>query len=223
MSGAELAPQVSVLALSIGLLFALVCYLLTNLSPGGMITPGWIALALIVRPSLALIIAAVAAVTWVACVGLQRVVILYGKRLFATVVLVGVFLQVSLFVFNLTRAQDAIDDYTTLGFIVPGLVAYQLIRQPIVATIVSTATVASLAYVVVLIGVKLRFIESAGAGVAAGRLQAPSVSAGPVQVVVVVAVLIVGFVALALALRRVESKRPPIQRTSPRGSDRAEG
>lgn len=202
-----LAPEVSVLALSIGLLFALICYLLTNLSPGGMITPGWIALALIVDPGLAATIGVVAVATYAICVGLQRIIILYGKRLFATVVLVGVFLQASVFVVSLSRAQ-ANFEYTTLGFIVPGLVAYQFIRQPIGATVASTATVAALTYLVVLIGVKLRFIESTGAGTAAGRLEPPAVSAGPVEVALVALVVVVGFGLLAASLRRASSKRP---------------
>ena len=41
------APQLATIALAIGLLFSLVCYLTTNLSPGGMITPGWLALSLV--------------------------------------------------------------------------------------------------------------------------------------------------------------------------------
>ena len=38
-----LPAEVATLGLAIGLLFSLVCYLTTNLSPGGMITPGWVA------------------------------------------------------------------------------------------------------------------------------------------------------------------------------------
>ena len=48
-----LAPEVSVLLISFGLVLSLSCYLVTNLSPGGMITPGWLALVLIVQPMLA--------------------------------------------------------------------------------------------------------------------------------------------------------------------------
>lgn len=207
MNDAALPPEISVLALSIGLLFSLICYLLTNLSPGGMITPGWIALALIVDPSLAATIGGVAVATYGASLALQRVIILYGKRLFATVVLIGVFLQVSLFVFALERARESFE-YTTLGFIVPGLIAYQLIRQPIGATIVSTATVAALAYLVVLIGVKLRFITLTGTDVAAGRLETPTVSVGPVGLVIIALVVLTGLGLLVASLRRARSRRP---------------
>jgi hypothetical protein len=47
----ELSAQLATACLGIGLVLALVCYLTTNLSPGGMITPGWIAVALIEDPS----------------------------------------------------------------------------------------------------------------------------------------------------------------------------
>jgi len=76
---------------------------------------------------------------------------------------------------------------------------------------------------VVLIGVKLRFIESEGGAVAAGRLEAPSISAGPVQIAIVAAILVAGFTALTLSLRRVESTRPAARSASPQGSDRAQG
>ncbi|MGI8809373.1 MAG: poly-gamma-glutamate biosynthesis protein PgsC/CapC [Acidimicrobiales bacterium] len=125
-----------------------------------MISPGWLALLLVDDPARALIVASVIVVTFLAMNGLQRVVILYGKRLFATVVLVAVFLQVtvSLFLYDLFPTFFAT---TTLGFIVPGLVAYQLIRQPIGATVVSMAAVTALTYAVVISGVLLQFIPSA--------------------------------------------------------------
>ena len=43
----SLSPQVAALGMSLGLLFSLGCYLITNLSPGGMITPAWLAITLV--------------------------------------------------------------------------------------------------------------------------------------------------------------------------------
>lgn len=153
------APEVAVLALSIGLVFSLVCYLVTNLSPGGMITPPWLALLLVEDLRRAAIVATVIAATYAVMRILQRVVILYGKRLFATVVLVAVFLQVtvSLFLIDLFPTLFAT---TTLGFIVPGLVAYQLIRQPIVPTVAAMAVVTGGTWVVLMSGILLRFIPT---------------------------------------------------------------
>ncbi len=154
-----LTPEVAVLGISLGLLFSLICYLVTNLSPGGMITPGWLALTLVEDPKRVLLILAVIGLTYVGTLGLRKVIILYGKRLFATVVMLGVFLQMTLFlifldVFPLLFAHE------TLGFIIPGLVAYQLVRQPVLATLTAATVVTSAAYGVMLTGVLLRFLPT---------------------------------------------------------------
>lgn len=154
-----LTPEVAVLGISLGLLFSLVCYLVTNLSPGGMITPGWLALTLVEDPKRVLLIVAVILLTWAGTLGLRKVIILYGKRLFATVVMLGVFLQMTLFLVFLD-VFPLLFSHETLGFIVPGLVAYQLVRQPVVATLTATSVVTAAAYGVMLTGVLLRFVPT---------------------------------------------------------------
>lgn len=156
-----MTPEVAVLGISLGLVFSLICYLVTNLSPGGMITPGWLAVILVESPVRLLMVLGVVIVTYVIMRGVRRIVILYGKRLFATVVLVGVFLQISLFLF-LLNDFPLLFARETLGFIVPGLIAYQLIRQPIIATLLSTTIITALAYGVMLTGVLLRLVPSIG-------------------------------------------------------------
>ena len=154
-----LTPEVAVLGISLGLLFSLICYLVTNLSPGGMITPGWLALTLVEDPLRMLLIVGVIGLTYVGTLGLRKVIILYGKRLFATVVMLGVFLQMTLFLIFLD-VFPLLFSHETLGFIVPGLVAYQLVRQPVVATLTATAIVTAAAYGVMLTGVLLRFLPT---------------------------------------------------------------
>ncbi|MGN6522058.1 MAG: poly-gamma-glutamate biosynthesis protein PgsC/CapC [Actinomycetes bacterium] len=156
-----LTPEVAVLGIALGLVFSLICYLLTNLSPGGMITPGWLALTLVTDLRRIFLIGVVILLTYFGTRLLQRVVILYGKRLFASVVLLAVFLQMTLFLFFL-RQYPLLFTHETLGFIVPGLIAYQLLRQPKVATLLSTTIVTALAYVVLLTGVLLRLLPGAG-------------------------------------------------------------
>lgn len=156
-----LTPEVAVLGIALGLVFSLICYLLTNLSPGGMITPGWLALTLVTDLRRIFLIGVVILLTYFGTRLLQRVVILYGKRLFASVVLLAVFLQMTLFLFFL-RQYPLLFTHETLGFIVPGLIAYQLLRQPKAATLLSTTIVTALAYVVLLTGVLLRLLPGAG-------------------------------------------------------------
>lgn len=154
-----MTPEVAVLGISLGLMFSLICYLVTNLSPGGMITPGWLAVILIEDATRMAMILGVVIVTYFLMRGVQRIVILYGKRLFAAVVLLGVFLQITIFLF-LLNDYPLLFARETLGFIVPGLIAYQLIRQPIIPTLLATSTITALAYGVMLSGVLLRFIPA---------------------------------------------------------------
>ena len=87
-------------------------------------------------------------------------VILYGKRLFASVVLMAVFLQLTLFLFFL-HEFPLLFSHQTLGFIIPGLIAYQLIRQPMVATILATTAVTAVTWAILATGVVLRLVPGA--------------------------------------------------------------
>ncbi|MFB7557068.1 poly-gamma-glutamate biosynthesis protein PgsC/CapC [Streptomyces brevispora] len=155
-----LTPEIAAIGIALGLMFSLVCYLTTNLSPGGMITPGWLALTLVEDLQRAAMVVGVTVLTYVSVLLLQKVVILYGKRLFSAVVLTGVILQATVMIvlqveFPLMYANQ------TLGFIVPGLIAYQLVRQPKGATLLATGSVSLLAYVVLTASILLGALTSA--------------------------------------------------------------
>jgi poly-gamma-glutamate biosynthesis protein PgsC/CapC len=155
-----LTPEIAAVGIAIGLLFSLVCYLTTNLSPGGMITPGWLALTLVEDLQRAAMVVGVTVLTYVCTLLMQKYVILYGKRLFAAVVLLGVTLQATVMIvlsieFPLMYANQ------TLGFIVPGLIGYQLVRQPKGPTLLATGSVTLMAYVVLTAAILLGFMPSA--------------------------------------------------------------
>ncbi|UGY91959.1 poly-gamma-glutamate biosynthesis protein PgsC/CapC [Streptomyces gobiensis] len=160
MIPAVLTPEIAAIGIALGLLFSLVCYLTTNLSPGGMITPGWLALTLVEDLQHASMVVGVTVLTYVCTLLIQRLVILYGKRLFAAVVLIGVVLQATL-LFVLQREFPLMYSNQTLGFIVPGLIAYQLVRQPKGATILATGSVTLMTYVVLTAGILLGALPSA--------------------------------------------------------------
>ncbi|WBB68051.1 poly-gamma-glutamate biosynthesis protein PgsC/CapC [Micromonospora sp. WMMD812] len=155
--GGELSAQLATASLGIGLVFALLCYLTTNLSPGGMITPGWIALTLIEDQLQAGIILGMTVLTYLLTKLMQRVVILYGKRLFAAIVLLSVLLQLTLFVI-VQRDLPLLFAHQTLGFVIPGLIAYQLVRQPAKATILATLIVTGITFGVAYSGVVAGFV-----------------------------------------------------------------
>jgi poly-gamma-glutamate biosynthesis protein PgsC/CapC len=151
---ANVTPQIAALGIALGLVFSLICYLTTNLSPGGMITPGWLALTLVTDIQRAGLVLAVTALTYGATKALQKLVILYGKRLFAAVVLTAVVLQTTLMLL-LQQQFPLLYTSQTLGYIVPGLIAYQLVRQPKMVTVISTSAVTLATYVVLAAGLLL--------------------------------------------------------------------
>jgi hypothetical protein len=83
---------------------------------------------------------------------MQRFVILYGKRLFAAIVLLSVFLQLTLFVI-VQRDLPLLFAHQTLGIVAPGLIAYPLVRQPPTATVVATAMVTAITWGVAVSGI----------------------------------------------------------------------
>jgi poly-gamma-glutamate biosynthesis protein PgsC/CapC len=159
VTGGGLPPEVATLGLAIGLVFSLICYLTTNLSPGGMITPGWLALTLVEDYRKAAIVVLMTGLTFGATKVLQRVVILYGKRLFAAVVLTGVLFQTGGFIL-LQNDYPLLFAHQTLGFVVPGLIAYQLVRQPPVATLLATSAVSFAGYGVLASGVLIGLVPT---------------------------------------------------------------
>ncbi|MFG2715007.1 poly-gamma-glutamate biosynthesis protein PgsC/CapC [Streptomyces goshikiensis] len=160
MIPAVLTPEIAAIGIALGLLFSLVCYLTTNLSPGGMITPGWLALTLLEDLQRAALVVGVTVLTYVLTLLLQRFVILYGKRLFAAVVLLGVLLQATV-VIVLELEFPLLYTNQTLGFIVPGLIAYQLVRQPKGATLMATGSATLMTYVVLTAGILLGVMPAA--------------------------------------------------------------
>jgi poly-gamma-glutamate biosynthesis protein PgsC/CapC len=152
MPSGDLTPEMATLALGVGLIFSLMCYLLTNLSPGGMITPGWIGVILIETPWQGLVLVGVTVLTVLATKLLQRFVILYGKRLFAAVVLTGVLLQLTFYIL-VQRDLPLLFTHETLGFVIPGLITYQLVRQPPAATLLAVGLASAGTYVVVISGI----------------------------------------------------------------------
>ncbi|MFJ6053679.1 poly-gamma-glutamate biosynthesis protein PgsC/CapC [Streptomyces sp. NPDC092307] len=157
MNPAVLIPAAAAIGIGLGLVLALVSYLTTGLSPGGMMTPGWLAVTLVSDARLFAVIAAVTFVTYGLGSIAQAYVILYGKRLFAATVLIGVLLQAALTLL-LSRELPLLYTNQTLGFVVPGLISYQLTRQPTGPTLLATGVTTLLTYVLLLAGVLLGFV-----------------------------------------------------------------
>lgn len=82
---------------------------------------------------------------------LQKHVIIYGRKRFMTVVLLSVIL--TWVVEQITRAGITGPDIRMAGFIIPGLIANDMLRQGVVRTLAATCIVTVVIRLVVLTGI----------------------------------------------------------------------
>lgn len=132
--------------LLVGLVLALLWAELTDISPGGIIVPGYLALylgqPLRVAATLTAAILAVAAYR-----SLSGRLILFGRRRFAMMVLLGALLSQA-WSLALPGLFAAPLELRVIGWVVPGILASSLVRQRPLPTLASLLTVAVLTFAV---------------------------------------------------------------------------
>jgi poly-gamma-glutamate biosynthesis protein PgsC/CapC len=136
----DLSSDLSAVVFAFSLLFGLAYYLLTNVSPGGFVVPGSLVVSALEGPASLFTICGVAAVTWALMKVIERYTILYGKRLFALALCLSTVFGLAAFE-SLHVAVPTLFPGDSLGFLVPGLIVYQLMRQNTKATLLSTTVV----------------------------------------------------------------------------------
>jgi len=130
--------------LLIGLVLALLWSEITDVSPGGIIVPGYLALYL-GQPLRIAATLAVALMTLAAYRFLARRLILFGRRRFVLTVLVGAVLaQAWLLILPGLFAAPA--GLRVIGWIIPGILASSLARQKAAPTLASLAAVSTLTF-----------------------------------------------------------------------------
>lgn len=130
--------------LLIGLVLALLWAEITDVSPGGLIVPGYFALYLGQPLRLAATLAA-ALLTLGLVKLLARHLILYGRRRFVLMVLAGAVLAQAWLV-AAPGLFDAPAGLHVVGLIIPGILASSLARQKPVPTLASLVAVSTLTF-----------------------------------------------------------------------------
>ena len=133
--------------LLIGLVLALLWAEVTDISPGGIIVPGYFAIYLD-RPLRAAATLAVALLTLAVYRLLVRHLILFGRRRFVLMVLVGAVLSQA-WLLVLPKLFDAPVELRVIGWIVPGILASSLVRQKALPTLASLTAVSTLTFAAV--------------------------------------------------------------------------
>ncbi|WP_027623943.1 poly-gamma-glutamate biosynthesis protein PgsC [Clostridium lundense] len=124
----------------LGIIISIIFYEITEISPGGMIVPGYIALFLD-QPLRIVLTIFLSMATLYLVNFLSEYTIIYGKRKFSLMVIVSFMLK---FLFKESTEVLSISIITTsaIGYIVPGITAQDMDRQGILKTVSSMLLVA---------------------------------------------------------------------------------
>ena len=137
-------------AVGIGMFLSLVLTETIGLAAGGIVVPGYIALVLH-HPVQVVATVLAGLVTYLVIRFLSKYIIIYGRRLLIISILIGYLIA------YLTRLSPMINmnafslDIQTVGFVIPGLIAYWIARQGIIPTISAMIIVSSLVRLVIII------------------------------------------------------------------------
>ena len=126
-------------AIFLGILIGFIYYELVGLTPGGIVVPGYIALYL-TQPLVLLITLIAVLMTYYLVKILENIIILYGRRAFVAAVLIGFFLK-WIFETQMLKLNWLTYDLAIIGYIIPGLMAHEMRKQGIVATVLSCTVV----------------------------------------------------------------------------------
>ncbi len=136
------------LSLLIGVAVSLVYAERTGVIPAGLVVPGYLALVLDQVIFVAFILLISFVTFLVVEKGVSRYVILYGRRRFLAMMIVGVLCKL---VFD--RLYPALPfevyEFRGIGVIVPGLIANAIARQGVVYTLTSTLLLSGLTFLLV--------------------------------------------------------------------------
>jgi poly-gamma-glutamate biosynthesis protein PgsC/CapC len=128
----------------IGILAALVYTEITGVYPGGIIVPAYIALYLD-RPLRVLATLLVALVSLACFKLLSRYLLLFGRRRFVCMILLGAFFGQAWLLLQPGLFSGPME-LRVIGFIIPGLLANNFERQKFVPTLASLITVSVVTY-----------------------------------------------------------------------------
>lgn len=137
-------------ALAVGMVIALLFAEKTGIVPAGLVVPGYLALVFDQWRFL-LIIIFISIITYlIVQFGVTRFVILYGRRKFAAMLIVGMVVKL-LFDYFYPIFPFEVYEFRGIGIIVPGIIANTIQKQGIVVTLASTLIVSFLTFIMIFI------------------------------------------------------------------------
>lgn len=129
----------------LGIIMSIIFYELTEISPGGLIVPGYIAIYLS-QPSKILSTVILSMIILLLGKLLSNYVVLYGRRRFAVMVIIGILIRFVLNVGFVSVSVVSLSIYSTIGYLIPAIIAQDIEKQGFIKTIASMLIVSSLVY-----------------------------------------------------------------------------
>ena len=133
----------------VGLILGFLFYELVGISPGGVIAPAYFAL-FIHQPEKIAVTVSIAVLVWLIILFLSRWLIIYGRRKLLIALILGFLLKL-LIEFKLQPIAGFHIDLQSIGYIIPGLIANDMVRQKALPTLAALGIVTILVYLTLLI------------------------------------------------------------------------
>jgi len=135
-----------VAAFGIGITTGFIFFEISGLTAGGIIVPGYLAL-FINNPIRIIITLIVSLITYGLVYLLSNRIIIFGKRRFFIMILVGFLIRSSLDYSNLFLPDPGIE-LQAIGYIIPGIIANEFFKQGVGKTIMAMIIVVSIVYLI---------------------------------------------------------------------------
>lgn len=137
-------------ALALGMVIALLFAEKTGVVPAGLVVPGYLALVFDQWRFL-LVIIFISLITYlIVQFGVTRFVILYGRRKFAAMLIVGMMVKL-VFDYFYPIFPFEVYEFRGIGIIVPGIIANTIQKQGVIVTLASTLFVSFLTFAMLFI------------------------------------------------------------------------
>ena len=139
------------IAITLSVILGLLSAELLGIATGGLISAGYLSLYFNTPLRLASTVV-LSLVVYLVVLGLDQVIFLYGRRRFALCILLSA-IGSWLFQRILVSANPAGLDLRIIGYIIPGLMANDMLKQGIFKTIAAVVAIAALIWLLMLSGI----------------------------------------------------------------------
>jgi len=137
-------------AVGIGMFLSLILTETIGLAAGGIVVPGYIALVLH-HPVQVIATVLAGMITFLIVKLLSKYIIIYGRRLLIISILVGYLIAYFTRVSPVLNLNALSMNIQTVGYVIPGLIAYWIARQGIIPTLSAMVIVSSLVRLIIII------------------------------------------------------------------------